>query len=396
MEKIYAAYARLLSNVDMSFSRYLYNEIDWNNRLIIIKGAKGVGKTTMLLQHIRRGLADAQKALYVSVDNLWFSKHTILELADYHYLHGGTHLFIDEVHKYKNWAEEIKNIYDSYPNMHVVVTGSCMLKIEECVADLSRRARQYTMAGLSFREYLALEGVANLPVYDLPTILANHFVIAQEITQNIKVIPYFERYIQIGYYPFYREDEDGFYDRLSQVVSTIIETEIPAVGNVEYEMVYRAKSLLAVMAERTPFTVNISSLTQVLSLSRNSVIKLLELLDKAGLIRRLFSLPTGLGMFVKPEKMLFDNTALMYALATQVDAGTMRETFVASQLSVRHQLYMPSQGDLMVDDKWLFEVGGKGKKFKQIKDKPDSYMVADNIEVGFGNKIPLWMLGLVY
>lgn len=396
MEKLFGTYARLLSSVDLSFTRYLYNKIDWNNRLIIVKGAKGVGKTTMLLQHIKRSFADVKKALYVSADNLWLSNHSIVDLADYHYLHGGTHLFIDEVHKYKNWSEEIKNIYDSYPDMHIVVTGSCMLKIEECVADLSRRARQYTMAGLSFREYLALEGVIDILPIDLPNLLEDHFKIAQEIANEIKVIPHFEQYVQRGYYPFYREEGDGFYDRLSQVVSTIIETEIPAVGNVEYEMVYRAKLLMSVMAERSPFTLNITSLTKSLSLSRNSVIKLIELLDKAALIRRLFSVPLGMGMFAKPEKMLFNNTSLMYALAAQVDAGTMRETFIASQLSVDHTLHMPSQGDIVVDGKWLFEVGGKGKSFKQIKDLSNSYVAADNIEVGFGNKIPLWLFGLLY
>lgn len=396
MEKLFGTYARLLSSVDLSFTRYLYNKIDWNNRLIIVKGAKGVGKTTMLLQHIKRSFADVKKALYVSADNLWLLNHSIVDLADYHYLHGGTHLFIDEVYKYKNWSEEIKNIYDSYPDMHIVVTGSCMLKIEECVADLSRRARQYTMVGLSFREYLALEGVIDILPIDLPNLLEDHFKIAQDITHKIKVIPHFEQYVQKGYYPFYREEGDGFYDRLSQVVSTIIETEIPAVGNVEYEMVYRAKLLMSVMAERSPFTLNITSLTKSLSLSRNSVIKLLELLDKAALIRRLFSVPLGMGMFAKSEKMLFNNTSLMYALATQVDAGTMRETFIASQLSVDHTLHMPSQGDIVVDGKWLFEVGGKGKSFKQIKDLSDSYVAADNMEVGFGNKIPLWLFGLLY
>ena len=397
MERLFKTYGRLLAETDLSFTRYLYKEINWANRLIVIKGAKGVGKTTMLLQHIKRCFPDAQRALYASADHIWFSTHSILDLAEYHYSHGGTHLFLDEVHKYKGWEQEIKNIYDSYPNLHLVVTGSSMLKLDQSlIADLSRRHRLYTMEGLSFREYLKLEGIADLPVFPLEELLGNHFSLASEITSKVKVLQHFERYIQSGYYPFYREEGDGFADRLQQVIDTIVSSEIPAVSNIEYDSVYKTKQLLGVLAESAPYTLNISSLCNTLQSSRNNVLKLLDLMDKAALVRRLYAVESGMKMLTKPEKILFYNTNLMYSLTPHADAGTMRETFLASQIGAAHALYMPKQGDFVVDGKWLLEVGGKKKGFSQIKDVKDGFVVADNIDVGFGNKIPLWLFGLLY
>lgn len=397
MDTLFKTYGRLLADTDLSFTRYLYDKINWDNRLIVIKGAKGVGKTTMLLQHIKRNFQQVEKALYVSLDNLWFANHTLLELAEYHYTHGGTHLFLDEVHKYKGWQQEVKNIYDSYPHLHLVVTGSSMLKLEESLtADLSRRHRAYTMEGLSFREYLKLEQVADLPVLSLETILNNHFTEASQITSKVKVLQHFEKYIESGYYPFYREEGDGFFDRLQQVIDTVVTTEIPAVSHIEYDSVYKVRQLLAVLAEMKPYTLNISSLCTTLQSSRNNVLKLLDLMDKAALVRRLYATNGGMNMLTKPEKILFYNTNLMHCLTPQVDSGTMRETYLASQVGIDHQLYMPSKGDLVVDDKWLFEVGGKRKNFSQIKDMKDSFVVSDNMEIGHGNKIPLWLFGFLY
>ena len=397
MDRLYKAYGRLLTETDLNFTRYLYKSINWDNRLIVIKGAKGVGKTTLLLQHIKRTFPDTTKALYASLDNLWFANHTVLELAEYHYTHGGTHLFLDEVHKYKDWQREVKNIYDSYPQLHLVVTGSSMLKLEESlVADLSRRHRSYTLEGMSFREYLLFEGVANLPVLSLETILDNHFMEASQIAAKVKVLPYFERYVVSGYYPFYREEGDGFADRLQQVIDTILTSEIPSVGNIEYDSVYKAKQLLAVLAESKPYTLNISSLCSTLQSSRNNVLKLLDLMDKAALVRRLYAKSSGMNMLTKPEKILFHNTNLMYCLTSHAEAGTMRETYLASQLALEHQLYIPHHGDLVVDDKWHFEVGGKQKSFAQIKDIEGSFVVADDMEIGHGNKIPLWLFGFLY
>jgi len=397
MDRLFKTYGRLLAETDLSFTRYLYEKINWDNRLIVIKGAKGVGKTTMLLQHILRTFEDKQKALYASLDHIWFASHSALDLAEYHYTHGGTHLFLDEVHKYKGWQQEIKNIYDAYPQLHIVVTGSSMLKLEESMmGDLSRRHRQYTLEGLSFREYLQLEQVAQLPVLSLGTVLGDHFIQASQITSKVKVLQHFEKYLETGYYPFYREEGDGFADRLQQVIETIVTTEIPSVSNIEYDSVYKAKRLLAVLAEESPYTLNISGLCNTLQTSRNNALKLLDLMDKAALVRRLYPANSGMNMLTKPEKVLFYNTNLMHCLTPHVDKGTLRETYVASQVGVNHKLSMPRQGDIVVDDKWLFEVGGKGKGFKQIKDIEDSYVVSDDIDVGYDKKIPLWLFGLLY
>ena len=397
MQRLFVTYGRLLAETDLTFTRYLYEKIDWNNRLIVIKGAKGVGKTTMLLQHIKRTFTDVQKALYASVDHIWFSTHTILELAEYHYTHGGTHLFLDEIHKYSGWQQEIKNLYDSYPQLHIVITGSSMLKLEESLtADLSRRHRLYTMEGLSFREYLKLEEIADFQVITLDEILNNHFIKASEITAKVKVLPYFEKYVRMGYYPFYKDDGDGFDERLQQVINTILESEIPAVSKIEYDSIYKAKQLLGILAEQVPYTMNISSICSTLETSRNNVLKLFDLMNKAALIRRLYSEPKGMKMLNKPEKVLFNNTNIMYALSPSADSGTMRETFLASQICIGHSLSMPDKGDLTVDGTYTFEVGGKKKNFAQISDVENSYVVSDNIEIGMGNKIPLWLFGLLY
>ena len=397
MDRIFKTYGRLLAETDLSFTRYLYDKINWDNKLIVIKGAKGVGKTTMLLQHILKSFPDKQKALYVSLDHIWFAQNSILDLAEYHYTHGGTHLFLDEIHKYKGWQQEVKNIYDSYPGLHIVVTGSSMLRLEESLmGDLSRRHRQYSLEGLSFREYLELEQVAQLPILSLETVLNNHFMQASQITSKLKVLSYFEKYLESGYYPFYREEGDGFSDRLQQVIDSIINIEIPAISNVEYDSVYKAKRLLAILAESSPYTLNISGLCNTLQTSRNNVLKLLDLMDKAALVRRLYSVDSGMNMLTKPEKVLFYNTNLMYCLTPKAEDGTMRETFLASQLAVNHQLSMPNRGDLVVDGRWLFEVGGKNKGFSQIKGINNSYVAADKIDIGHGNKIPLWLFGMIY
>ena len=399
MEQLIADFYRLLDRYSQFTQvRYLYDEINWDNRLILIRGPKGSGKTTMIMQHIQRVFLDKSKVLYCSVDHLWFASHTLLDLAEYAYTHDISHLFFDEIHKYKNWSQEIKNIYDSYPRLQVVITGSNALEISRQKYDLSRRCRVYTMQGLSFREYLKLEGVANLPVFSLEDIISNHIRLSADITitKNIKVLLYFERYIKEGYYPFYRDETTNYSDRLNQVIETIIFNEIPAVSNLEYDSVYKVKPLLAILAQQNPYTLNISSLGKTLNASRNVLLKLLDLLNQAALIRRLYAESDGWAQINKPEKILFDNTNLMYALSPDAEVGTMRETFCASMLAKGHQIAMPQKGDLLVDKRLLLEVGGKAKGYKQIANIPDSYIVADGIEMGFDNKLPLWLLGFLY
>ena len=349
----------------------------------------------MLLQHIKRTFPDEDRAFYASVDNSWFATHTIVDLAEYLVSHGVTHLFLDEVHKYNHWDKHIKEVYDSFPKLHIVITGSSMLQLNETEADLSRRCRTYTMQGLSFREYLKLEDVAQIPTLTLEDVLHNHSTIAAHISNQLPVMKHFEKYLVYGYYPFYKEEGDGFAERLENVVNTIIQVEMPSVAKISYELVYKIKILLGILAELNPFTLNVSNLAGKLGVSRDSVYKMLDLLQKAGLIRRLYQKSTGMKLLQKPEKILFDNTNLMYALSPHTDIGTVRETFVANMLA-SHRLSMPEMGDVLVDDKYLFEVGGKKKGYHQIADFPNSFVVADGIDVGIGNKIPLYLFGMLY
>lgn len=398
METLYRAFNRQLEEIQTHHLRYLYNLIDWDERLIGIKGAKGVGKTTMLLQHIKLTFPDRSKAFYVSLDNIWFSSHTLSELVEHLYTHGVTHLFLDEVHKYHSWVRELKNIYDDYPQLHIVFTGSSLLEIDHAEGDLSRRLRIYMLHGLSFREYLELTGTARLPVLSLQDILTSHAEQASSITHNLKVLPHFEQYLKTGYYPFFLEtgSESSYYERLEQVISTVIENDIPAVEKIEYETLLKAKRLLMVLAQSAPFTPNIANMCAALSTTRNQLIHLLSLLERAALIRQLHADNKGLKALGKPDKILFNNTNLMHALGSTADAGTARESFFSAMMSHCHTIQYAKQGDLQVDNKYLFEVGGRSKGFSQIADLPDSYVVADNIEIGFGNKIPLWLFGFVY
>ena len=396
MKRLIENYTRLLGEPRPSSFRYLYESINWKNRLIVLKGARGVGKTTMLLQHITRTFEDTSKALYVAADHIWFANHTLIDLAEYHYTHGGTHLFIDEIHKYQNWQQEIKNIYDSFPRLNLVVTGSSMLRIEHALGDLSRRCKEYTLRGLSFREYLKLEGVADWPVLSLEDILQRHPQLASKMTGQAKVLGHFENYLRHGYYPFYIEEGNGFDERLQRVINTVLTEDIPAVVSVEYETIYKLRQLLAIFSEQSPYTLNVSALARTLETSTSQVMKLFDLLNQAAIIRRLFSKERSMKMLQKPEKILFDNTNIMYALSPDADQGTMRETYFADMMSFGHSISMPQKGDLLVDKHLLFEVGGRMKGYKQIANIPESYVVADGIDIGYENKIPLWLFGMMY
>lgn len=398
MEALFRAYNRRLEDTQTNYLRYLCNSIDWNERLIGIKGAKGVGKTTMLLQHIKLAFPNRTHAFYVSLDNIWFSSHTLTELVEYLYTHGVTHLFLDEVHRYKTWIRELKNIYDDYPQLHIVFTGSSLLEIDNAEGDLSRRLRIYMLHGLSFREYLDITGTADLPILTMQDILGTHMQQASAITSQIKVIPHFEKYLREGYYPFFLEvgSEESYFERLQQVISTVIENDIPAVEKIEYETLQKAKRLLMTIAQSAPFTPNIANMCALLSTTRNQLIHLLSLLERAALIRQLHADNKGLKALGKPDKILFNNTNLMHALGSIADDGTARESFFSAMMSHSHTIQYAKQGDLQVDGKYLFEVGGKGKSFTQIADLPDSYVVADKIEIGYGNKIPLWLFGFLY
>ena len=397
LDEILRIYNRRLQGTPEGFKRYLIDKIDWRDNLIAIKGAKGTGKTTMLLQHIKESFADKDKALYLSLDNLWFETHSINDLIEYHYTHGGTHLFLDEVHYFPNWKKLIKNINDDYPGLHVVYTGSSMLKIDSGVADLSRRQLPYTLHGMSFREYLLYEGLAEIEPITLDFLLSNHHRIAEDILSNgMKILPLFGDYLRHGYYPFYKSVYSGFEIRLQQVVNHVLENDYPIIEGVEQSTIRKTKKMFMILAEQVPQTPNMSNLYNELETDRNQGLKMLYALEKAGLLALLSDKPKQIDKLSRPEKIFMDNSNLMYAYATNPNIGTVRETFFLSQLAVDHAVTYPAKGDFLVDGKYLFEVGGRKKSFEQIKDVADSYLAVDDTEIGHHNRIPLWMFGLLY
>lgn len=396
VERIYRGYQRRLKETPLSFTRFLYEKINWNDRLIGIKGARGVGKTTLMLQHIKRNFEQTDRALYVSLDNLWFSVHSLDDLVEYHYTHGGTHLFLDEVHRFPQWQTMLKNLNDDYPDLHVVYTGSSMLEIDIRQGDLSRRQMVYQLAGLSFREFLEFECEMSISKFELTDLLQNHVTIASGITERAKILPLFEKYLRMGYYPFYKDTYEGYDFRLQEVVRQIIESDLPAVEDVQYVTIQKVKKLLMILAERVPHTPKMNELYKELETNREQGLKMLYVLERAGLLALLTTQAKNYRSLSRPDKIYLDNCNLMYALSPHVDIGTMRETFFFNQLSVAHELLLPLQGDFYVDRHYLFEVGGRTKNFDQIKDVPDSFLAVDGTEIGHHNRIPLWMFGLLY
>ncbi len=389
MRNLLATSHRLVDSVDVSIHRYLYDLINWDDRLIMIKGARGVGKTTMLLQHIKETFGHSEKALYASCDNLWFTDNRLVDLVDYHYKHGGTHLYLDEIHLYEgNWQRELKNIYDSYPDYHIAFTGSSIIHLDIALADLSRRCLPYQLYGLSFREFLRFKDIANLPAFSLDEILDESHCKEWQIieTLTVKVLAAFEEYIGKGYYPFFLSQSGGeYHGRIDRLLDASIMRDIPMAEPVEYETLLKLRKLLFVMSSEVPFTLNVQSLCQKIQVSRNTIVRMLDLLDKGAVLRCLHSGWRSPKSVAKPDKVLFDNTDIMSALSSRNEIGTIRETFVASMLAPFHTLYYPQVGDLLIDEKYLLEIGGKTKTFKQIADLPNSYVVADEEETGFGN-----------
>lgn len=386
----------LLKHTSVSIVRDRYNEISWGARLIGIKGARGVGKTTMMLQRIKLAFPDTSKALYVSLDDIWFASHNLLDLAESAVAEGITHLFIDEVHRLPGWERQIKNVYDFYPTVSVVFTGSSLLVLDHSVADLSRRCLMYNLPGLSFREFLRFQGFS-FSQYPLSDILYGHERIAAEIASELDVLKLFGQYLRHGFYPFYaNESETDYLTRVNNMIASVIDYDIPAVENVEYATLIKAKQLLAVMAAQTPSPLNATSTAAMLEVTKNQLIKILSLLERSQILRLLYyRAERNPKSMAKPQKVLLDNPSLLYALG-YADIGKVRESYFAAMMSVDHEISYPKDGDLMVDSRYLFEVGGAGKGFRQIKDIPDSFVAAADIVTGLGNRIPLWLFGFLY
>lgn len=389
MENLIQKQQNLLSKTDLTFKRYLFAKLPWEERMVGLVGPRGVGKTTMMLQYIK--LQHRNDYLYVSADDIYFAEHRLIDVADNFYKNGGKHFFIDEIHKYKDWSIELKNLYDFYPDLKVCFTGSSILDIRKGLADLSRRAIIFHLQGFSFREYLNFEFKTEIPVHSFDQIIHNQLHILNHFEHPL---PLFRNYLKTGYYPISKEDHLDL--RLSQILNITLEVDIPQYANLSVTTARKLKKLMMLIAESVPFKPNFVSLAAKLEVSRNSLEDYLRLMEDAGLIARLRDSSerfVGLG---KVEKVYLDNPNLIYLLAEkEPEIGNVRETFFFNQTRLNHSVISSKAADFKID-KYTFEIGGKNKSQAQIKNTPSSYLVKDNIEVGFHNVIPLWAFGLLY
>lgn len=404
MDNLFEQSQLLINRTKTPFRRGLYHLINWDCRLIEINGARGVGKTTLMLQRAKeiRG-SKPEHVLYISLDDPFFYNHNIIDIADYFSKYGGKYLFVDEVHKYpskypgQDWSTELKIIYDRYPDLFVTYSGSSVLQLYKGHGDLSRRKCRYNLPGLSFREYLTWQKHIDTPPLTLSELLHNHQSIALEITEKVKILPLFNDYLEHGYYPYYHEAPEHFCGRLRDTINVILEQDIPAVASFSRENHIKLKKLLAVLSESAPFTPNLTNLRSELFIAdQRTLMNYLNALEKAELLTALEKDAHGMKKIQKPSKIYLNNTNLSYCLyQDKPNKGTLRETFFLNQLKINHNVNYPGSGDFLVDSKFTFEVGGKTKNNKQIVHKNNSFLAIDNIEQGFGNKIPLWLFGFL-
>lgn len=389
MRTLYQKFETLLQNTSTDFKRYLYDKVSWDGRMTGIIGARGVGKTTMVLQYIKENL-DSKKALYVSADDMYFGENRLFDLADDFYKNAGEYLFIDEIHKYTDWSQELKNIYDSFPSLKIVFTGSSVLDILKGSADLSRRAIIYKLQGLSFREYLKLFHNFDTDIYSLEQIVNNE-VILRDIKHPL---PLFNDYLKRGYYPFGLENQLDL--RLGQIIVQTLETDIPQYANLNVGTSRKLKRLLSIIAESVPFKPNFSKISGIIGVSRNSLDDYFLYMEKAGLISQLRNETSGIRGLGKVEKVYLDNTNIIYNLVgDKSNIGNIRETFFFNQMRQKHEVISSEKADFVIGN-YTFEIGGKNKQQTQINQDGKSFVVKDDIEFGYLNVIPLWAFGFNY
>lgn len=395
MEKILIKSERKIREISLDFQRYLFEEINFKQRMISILGARGVGKTTLLLQIAKK--SDLSNILYVALDDLFFTDNTLYSLAEDFNLQGGELLLLDEVHKYPQWSRELKLIYDDFPDLKIIFTSSSVLDIYKGESDLSRRAVSYNLKELSFREFLLFYHNIKIDKLSLNEIISKHKDYAYEISSRIKPIKYLNEFYKIGAYPYYKNDADEYYQKILNIINLIMDVDIQGVERLNYEHIAKFKRLLYVLSGNVPFTPNISKLAEKLKIHRNVLIQALQLLEKAELIHTLIKTTKSISILNKPDKIWLHNTNLIYLLSdNKPNIGNLRETFFIHHSKFNYRLSLPEKGDFIVEDKYTFEVGGKNKSKKQIANISDSFVVRDNIEVGTNNIIPLWLFGLLY
>ncbi len=386
-----------LQRVPLSFTRFLLNEINWEDRLIGISGARGTGKTTMLLQYMRTRLPDNIDMLYVSLDDIFFTETPLVYFAEEFHKKGGDYLFLDEVHKYPNWSQELKNIYDNLPGLKVVFTSSSALDFYKGSHDLSRRAMVYNLPGLSFREFIELKYQINFKVIGLEQILGGNTTPVFHILEKVKPLKLFDEYLQHGYYPFFIEADKNYLTRLLDIINQVLENDIPTIYHIDFYSVLKIKKMLAVLSRIVPFKPNIQKLVSQSGTTRDSLLKFLFYLEKSEIVTWLTKDTFSINYLNKPDKLYLNNSNLMYALASEKpNNGNIRETFFLNQLRTKHKVSYPEKGDFLIDEKYLFEIGGQNKTQKQIAGIENAFIAADGIEYSVGNKIPLWLFGFLY
>ena len=401
MESLFKRHDAYLSTVPMEYVRDYMQRVNWNSRLIVIRGPKGVGKSTLMQQYIKQNFAVGDRhVLYCSADTNYFAAHSLLDLADNFVKLGGKWLFIDEVHKYPGWSREIKEIYDLYRELNIVLSGSSLIQINDGQADLSRRLMPYDMPGLSLREFLHLDMSLDITPISLEQLLEKPTEFCMQVTSKCHPLEHFGRYLQFGYYPFYFEQKQEYYDKLENTINYIIDVELTKYRSLDVGYTRQVKALLHVISQMVPYEVDIAKLSKASGISRLSTLKYLTHLDEARLIRRLFTDLKNVTDLQKPDKMYLDNTNLLYTLSQEMpETGTVRETFFANQLaSAGHVVEYAGfkKGDFRIDGDIVVEVGGQDKGIGQIEGQPNAYVAADGIESAIFRKIPLWAFGFLY
>jgi uncharacterized protein len=397
IQSVYNHHQKLITELKSEFRRDLIDEIDWNEKMLALKGARGVGKTTLLLQHIKETFKTDAQALYISMDSIYMAGISMYDIADYHTKHGGTHLFIDEVHKYANWSIELKNIYDNLSNLKVVFSSSSILQIYKGYADLSRRVVDYHLHGLSLREYIQIETKSVLPKFTFEQIVSNHTQIAAQLHQTCRPLTFYKNYLQHGYFPFYLQGKKSYYQKLQNILNITLEVDLPYSLDINIHNVSKLKRLISIIAGALPFQPNITKLAESLDTTRATVTQYLYYLEQAEIINLLNVFTKTYTKLTKPEKIFLQNTNLAFAIQTStVNIGTIRELFFFNQLKATEKVHFSAKGDFLINEKYTVEIGGPTKSFQQIADVPNSFLVLDETELGSKNKIPLWLFGFLY
>ncbi|MDX5337880.1 MAG: AAA family ATPase [Cyclobacteriaceae bacterium] len=398
METLLTRYQSLLSSVQLGFERSLSSQINWEARAIGLKGARGTGKSTLMLQQIKKQ-GDFSKSVYISLDDIYFKKNTLLETSEKLYRNGIRYLYLDEVHKYHDWQREIKNLYDFYPDLKLIISGSSILELQKSSADLSRRVLFYELTSLSFREFLELKYALTLPKFTLEEIQSNHISIAQTIKEKLdSPLSYFREFLEYGAYPYFKEGIADFSYRLQQVVNVIIDYDLPEAKDISVNTQSKLKKLLFIISESVPFTPNISKLATQLETTRPILLEMLYLLEESRLVRNLRSASKGTSLLNKPEKIYISNTSLIHSFSiTGRNQGNLRETFAIDQLqNAGYDVSFPKQGDFLVNETHLLEIGGVGKGSSQVSNVENHLIFSDDLEIGWGRKLPLFLLGFLY